>query len=64
MSRDYRIDGTLVDGIPAASRGFARLGCEWCRRRFWTEEGYRGHYALVHMLRLSPSSYVTALPPQ
>lgn len=29
-----------------------RCGAPRCRRRFWTAEGYRGHYALVHILGL------------
>jgi hypothetical protein len=28
-----------------------RFRCD-CRRTFWTMDGYQGHYALTHILRL------------
>jgi hypothetical protein len=42
--------GQWVKSIPLAHGGF-RQHCE-CGRKFWTVEGYRGHYALVHILHL------------
>ena len=40
--------GQWVPAIPLPFYGL-RKRCG-CGRRFWTEEGYRGHYALVHIL--------------
>ncbi len=36
--------------LPLLGPGF-RKGCS-CGRRYWTIDGYRGHYALVHVLAL------------
>jgi hypothetical protein len=38
--------------VPAIPLPLYRLRkeCAPCRRRFWTMAGYRGHYALVHIL--------------
>lgn len=40
--------GARVPAIPLPLFGF-RKRC-YCGRKFWTLEGYRGHYALVHIL--------------
>lgn len=40
--------GQWVPSIPLPFYGL-RKRCE-CGRKFWTEEGYRGHYALAHIL--------------
>lgn len=37
-----------VPSIPLPVYGLRKL-CE-CGRKFWTERGYRGHYALDHIL--------------
>lgn len=40
--------------VPAIPLPYLRLGrkvCS-CRRGFWTLTGYRGHYALAHILHL------------
>jgi hypothetical protein len=42
--------GEWVPGIPLPFYGL-RKRCE-CGRKFWTAEGYRGHYALAHTLGL------------
>lgn len=41
-------DGQWVPAIPLPYHGL-RKRCD-CGRRFWTMEGYRGHYALAHIL--------------
>ena len=42
--------GEWVPSIPVPYYlPFHRHRCE-CNRRFWTMAGYRGHYALVHIL--------------
>lgn len=38
--------------IPLPYRRLLWWQCD-CRRRFWTWPGYRGHYALVHVLSLA-----------
>lgn len=40
--------GQWVPSIPLPFYGL-RKHCG-CGRKFWTEEGYRGHYALAHVL--------------
>lgn len=40
--------GLWVPSIPLPFYGL-RKRCE-CGRKFWTERGYRGHYALDHIL--------------
>jgi len=40
--------GEWVPAIPLPFYGL-RKRCT-CGRSFWTEEGYRGHYALAHIL--------------
>jgi hypothetical protein len=40
--------GEWVPAIPLPFFGM-RKRCE-CGRKFWTLDGYRGHYALVHIL--------------
>lgn len=50
--------GTQIDeelwlpAIPGPFHGF-RKRCD-CGRKFWTTEGYRAHYALVHILEAKP----------
>jgi hypothetical protein len=43
--------GEWVPAIPLPLYGL-RKRCQ-CGRHFWTAAGYRGHYALRHILRLS-----------
>lgn len=40
--------GQWIPAIPLPFYGLKK-GC-WCGRKFWTEEGYRAHYALKHIL--------------
>ena len=40
--------GEWVPAIPLPMKGI-RSTCV-CGRKFWTEEGYRSHYALDHIL--------------
>ena len=42
--------GEWVPSIPLPYYGL-RKRCG-CGRKFWTAEGYRGHYALCHVLQL------------
>jgi hypothetical protein len=42
--------GEWVPSVPLPLYGL-RKRCE-CGRRFWTAGGYRGHYALFHVLHL------------
>lgn len=42
--------GERVPSIPLPFYGL-RKHCG-CGRKFWTEEGYKGHYALAHILLL------------
>lgn len=41
--------GQWVPAIPFPLGGLLRRACR-CGRKFWTEAGYQGHYALVHIL--------------
>ena len=43
--------GEWVPSIPLPFFG-TLVWCGSCKRRFWTRRGYRGHYALVHVLGL------------
>jgi hypothetical protein len=45
-------DGKWVPAIPLPLYGL-RKHCR-CGRKYWTLAGYRGHYALAHILRLEP----------
>jgi hypothetical protein len=59
MSTDEQTNdrGEWVPSIPLPLFTFPhRHRCE-CDRSFWTMSGYRGHYALVHVMHLD-----TALP--
>lgn len=42
--------GEWVPAIPLPLYGL-RKHCR-CGRKFWTTDGYRGHYALAHILHL------------
>ncbi len=42
-------DGAWVPAIPLPLFGW-RKRCS-CGRGFWTLDGYRGHYALAHILK-------------
>ncbi len=42
--------GQWIPAIPLPFYGLKK-GC-WCGRKFWTEEGYRAHYALKHILEV------------
>jgi hypothetical protein len=46
--------GEWVPAIPLPFYGL-RKHCD-CGRKFWTMAGYRGHYALRHILRLGDRS--------
>jgi hypothetical protein len=46
--------GQWVPSIPLPFYGL-RKRCE-CGRRFWTLAGYRGHYALAHVLYPDPEA--------
>lgn len=54
MIQTQNKDGDWVQAIPEPL--YIMLGlkkeCIMCMRDFWTNEGYRGHYALKHILRL------------
>ena len=43
-------EGKWVEAIPEPYYGLRRK-CD-CGKKFWTEEGYEGHYALKHILKL------------
>lgn len=43
-----------LPAIPGPFRGF-RNACH-CGRKFWTLDGYRSHYALVHILEVDHST--------
>ena len=46
--------GEWVPAIPEPLRVMWWLNCPACHdERFWTVEGYRGHYALRHILALA-----------
>jgi hypothetical protein len=49
-------EGKWVPGIPLPFYVFPGylivLRCGTCRAWFWTMKGYRGHYALLHILKL------------
>lgn len=47
-------EGNWVPAIPEPLYNFLTKECTTCeeRRRFYTLEGYRAHYALVHILKL------------
>jgi hypothetical protein len=50
-------DGQWVPAIPLPFYGLLKR-CD-CGARFWTARGYRGHYALVHILKIdSPAGKV------
>jgi hypothetical protein len=51
MIREQNKDGDWVQAIPLPYHGFLHKKCS-CRARFFTMKGYRGHYALIHILRL------------
>lgn len=44
--------GEYVPSIPFPYYGLKKH-CD-CGRKFWTEEGYAGHYALEHILGVKP----------
>ena len=46
---EYR-DGRWIASIPLPLEVFFRKHCT-CGRKFWTMEGYKGHYALQHIIR-------------
>ena len=54
MIEAQNIDGNWVEAIPKPYYCMIKVECPKpeCLRRFWTEEGYKGHYALIHILRL------------
>jgi hypothetical protein len=50
VTMTQNLHGNWVQAIPLPLYGL-RKQCV-CKRRFWTTEGYRGHYALCHVLIL------------
>jgi hypothetical protein len=50
MARNLR--GEWVPAIPLPLYVLLRKRCR-CGRKFWTMEGYQGHYALCHVLALA-----------
>lgn len=48
---ERNVVGEWVESIPLP---FYRTlyGCPACSRSFWTMRGYRGHFALVHILKM------------
>lgn len=42
--------GQWVQSVPLPFYGRVRKTCMHCGRKFWTEDGYRGHYAYAHIL--------------
>jgi hypothetical protein len=44
-------DGEWVPAIPEPLRGFWWKQCQ-CEEEFLTMRGYRGHYALAHILKV------------
>jgi hypothetical protein len=54
INEQLNLIGKWVPDIPLPLYGRLREQC-YCGKKFWTHSGYRGHYALVHILRLTPS---------
>jgi hypothetical protein len=54
MMQTQNKDGDWVQTIPEPFYYPFRKQCpdQTCEKRFWTLEGYRSHYALVHILKL------------
>lgn len=55
MSTETRTQNARGEWVPAIPLplfiAFGRKQCK-CGRKFWTKEGYEGHYALAHVLGL------------
>jgi hypothetical protein len=47
------LDGQWVPDIPVPYWILFGKKCAQCGKNFWTMRGYRGHYALAHILKLS-----------
>lgn len=45
------LSGQWVRSIPLPLYSLGRKVC-WCKQGFWTTRGYRGHFALCHILIL------------
>jgi hypothetical protein len=45
------LSGQWVPSIPLPGYSLFRKVC-WCKRGFWTMRGYRGHFALAHIVKL------------
>ena len=43
-------EGKWVPSIPLPFYSFRKI-CK-CGKKFWTKDGYRGHYALKHILKI------------
>jgi hypothetical protein len=48
-------DGQWVPAIPEPLHGVPFLRCWTCKAKFLRKRSYRGHYALVHILKLGPN---------
>ena len=44
-------NGLFVPAIPIPFYFAIRKGCH-CGEKFWTDEGYKGHYAIKHILSI------------
>ena len=44
--------GEAVPEIPLPFHCYVAGYRCWCGRKFWTQRGYQGHYALIHVLAL------------
>lgn len=56
MSDDFNTWAEVAPGVWAPDIPLPLLSFRkhcYCGRRFWTMPGYRGHYALVHILERS-----------
>jgi hypothetical protein len=42
--------GEWVPSIPLPFRSLFHHRCPECNAAYWTQPGYRGHYALAHIL--------------
>lgn len=49
---ELNADDHWVTGIPQPREAGIRIRCAGCRRKFWNQRTYRGHYALAHILKL------------
>ena len=53
VNQQQNLDGDWVESIPFPIFGLRKM-CGLCGNHYFTLRGYRGHYALEHILRLPP----------